>query len=65
MVRFGQSYLLVQMSRARDAHSSPRMNWGVLEANLGFGVNRAATAHTERTRTGGNELLLYAVSKRT
>lgn len=62
MVRFGQSYLLVQISRACDAHSSPRKNADVVEASLGFDVNRTATAQTERMRTGGNVLFLYAVS---
>ena len=52
MVMFGHSYLLETMSRAADAHSSPRRKFG-LEFSLGWLEKRAAMAQTERTRTGG------------
>lgn len=54
----GHSYLLVHMSRACDAHSSPRRKWLVDELNLGLAANRAATAQTDKTRTGGRALFL-------
>jgi hypothetical protein len=61
MVRFGHSYRLVQMSRACDAHSSPRRNSGPDELICGLDVKRAAMAQTERTRTGGNVPFLRTV----
>jgi hypothetical protein len=53
MVMFGHSYLLVQMSLACDAHSSPRKKFGAV-LNLGWDEKRAAMEHTERIRTGGS-----------
>ena len=62
MVMLGHSYLLVHMSRACDAHSSPRRNCRTVGLILGFDVKRAETAHTERTSTGGKESFLPDVS---
>lgn len=53
MVILGHSYLLVMISRAAAAHSSPRRKLGC-ELSLGWLEKRAETAHTERTKTGGN-----------
>lgn len=61
MVMLGDSYLLVQISRAGAAHSSPRRNCLAGVLSLGLTENRAATAHTERTRTGGNVSFLMHV----
>lgn len=58
MVRLGHSYLLVQMSRACEAHFSPRRNGRGVGLMLGLGVKRAATAQTDRTSTGGSALFL-------
>lgn len=58
----GHSYLLVQISRAWDAHSSPRRNGLAEGLILGFGVNRAATAQTDSTSTGGRTSFLPDVS---
>jgi hypothetical protein len=55
---FGDSYLLVQISRAVEAQSSPRRNCLPGKFSFGFAENRAATAHTESTRTGGSASLL-------
>lgn len=52
MVILGQSYLLVTILRASQAHSSPRRKAGVV---LSFGCveNRAEIAHTASIKTGG------------
>lgn len=52
MVIFGHSYLLVNMSRAAAAHSSPRRKLGLV-LSLGWVEKRADMAQTERIRTGG------------
>ena len=52
MVMFGHSYRLVTISRAAEAHSSPRRKFGLV-FSLGWLENRAAMAQTESTRTGG------------
>lgn len=48
----------MQMSRARDAHSSPRRKCLAGLLSRGLLVKRAETAQTDRTRTGGKELFL-------
>lgn len=58
IVILGDSYLLVQISRAGAAHSSPRKNCLAGELSLGLAENRAAAAQTDNIRTGGSVLFL-------
>jgi hypothetical protein len=53
MVMFGHSYLRVKISRAVDAHSSPRRKFGVV-LSFGWFEKRAAIAQTDRINTGGS-----------
>jgi hypothetical protein len=53
MVMFGHSYRFVRMSRAVDAHSSPRRKFGFV-LSFGWFEKRAAIAHTESISTGGS-----------
>jgi hypothetical protein len=55
---FGHSYRRVQISLAWEAHSSPRRKGRAVLFNAGFAANRAETAQTERTKTGGRALFL-------
>ena len=48
----GHSYRFVRISRAAEAHSSPRMKLGFV-LSFGWLEKRAAIAQTERIRTGG------------
>jgi hypothetical protein len=50
----GHSYRFVRMSRATEAHSSPRRKFGLV-LSFGWLEKRAAIAQTESTRTGGSE----------
>lgn len=63
MVMLGHSYRLVTMSRACDAHSSPRKKFG-LELSFGCVEKRAETAHTERIKTGGKAPALSKIRQR-
>lgn len=60
MVMLGDPYRRVQISRAGAAHCSPRRHCLADSLILGLAEKRAATAHTERIRTGGRELFLSA-----
>lgn len=64
IVMFGHSYLLVIMSRAAAAHSSPRRKFGCV-LSLGWLEKRADTAHTESTRTGGKAPALQCILQHT
>lgn len=50
---FGHSYRFVRISRATEAHSSPRRKFGFV-LSFGWLEKRAAIAHTESIRTGGS-----------
>lgn len=62
MVILGHSYLFVTISRATEAHSSPRKKAGAV-LNLGWFENRADMAQTERMRTGGKAPALFGLSE--
>jgi hypothetical protein len=51
-VMLGHSYLLITISRASDAHSSPLKKAGVV-LSFGWVENRAEMAQTASMRTGG------------